>query len=142
MSKNALCFLLEVLWFLVLQLSLHFECVFIYGVKKCSNFIYVKLSRFLSTTCWRDFLFYIAYSSLICCRLLDNSCLSLFLGSLFDKCHEFHYLLNMSFNFLSYFHFLPYFHCLTLSIFLFPKPLFGNITISSTWWGCKYWAHL
>ena len=44
----------------------HFEFIFIYGVRVCSNsMIYMWLSNFSNTTCWRDCLFPIVYSYLI-----------------------------------------------------------------------------
>jgi len=44
----------------------HFEFIFIYGVRVCSNLmIYMWLSSFSNTTCWRDCLFPIVYSYLI-----------------------------------------------------------------------------
>ena len=40
-----LCFPLGVLWFLVLHLDLliHFEFIFVYGVRKCSSFILLQV---------------------------------------------------------------------------------------------------
>ena len=49
------------------------------------SLIYMQLSSFPSTTCWRDCLFPILYSCLLCWRLIDHRCLGLFLGCLF--CH-------------------------------------------------------
>ena len=43
----------------------------------------MQLSSFPSTTCWRDCLFPILYSSLLCQRVIDHRCLGLFLGFLF-----------------------------------------------------------
>jgi len=54
---------------------IHFEFIFVYGVRECSNFIlYLWLSSFLSTICWRGSLFSIVYSCLLCHRLGDFRC--------------------------------------------------------------------
>ena len=47
------------------------------------SLIYKQLSSFPSTICWRDCLFPILYSCLLCPRLIDLRCQGLFLGSLF-----------------------------------------------------------
>jgi len=41
------------------------------------------MSNFPDTTCWKDCLFPILYSCLLCLRLIDHRCLGLFLGLLF-----------------------------------------------------------
>ena len=41
------------------------------------------LSSFPSTTYWRNFLFSIVYSCVLCHRLVEHKCLGLFLGFLF-----------------------------------------------------------
>ena len=62
---------------------IHFEFIFVYGVKECSNFILWHVAvQFPSTTYWRDCLFSIVSSCLLCCRLIDHKCTGLFLGSL------------------------------------------------------------
>ena len=43
----------------------------------------MQLSSFLNIICWRDCLFPIVYSCLLCQRLFLHRCVSLFLGSLF-----------------------------------------------------------
>jgi len=43
----------------------------------------MQLSRFPSNACWKDSLFPILCSCLLCPRLIDHRCLGLFLGSLF-----------------------------------------------------------
>ena len=58
----------------------HFEFIFIYDVRGCSNFI---LSSFPSTAYWRDCLFSIIYPCLLFHRLIGHKCMSLFLGCLF-----------------------------------------------------------
>ena len=47
------------------------------------SLIYVWLPSFPSTTCWKECLFPILYSCLLCRRLINHRCLNLFLGSLF-----------------------------------------------------------
>ena len=47
------------------------------------SLICMQLSRFPSNTCWKDCLFPILCSCLLCQRLIDHRCLGLFLGSLF-----------------------------------------------------------
>ena len=81
-----LCFLLGVWWCPVVYLSLTaiwslFLCM-VWGCVPVS-LIYMWLSSFPSTTCWKDCLFPILYSCLLCQRLIDHECLGLFLGSLF-----------------------------------------------------------
>ena len=68
-----LCSLLGVLWCPVLYLTLKtilslFLCI-VWG-SVLTSLIYMRLSSFLNTTCWRDCLFSIVYSCLICWRLL------------------------------------------------------------------------
>ena len=41
-----------------------------------TSLIYMQLSNFPSTTCWRDCLFPIWYSCLLCWRLIDHRCVS------------------------------------------------------------------
>ena len=61
-----------------------FEFIFVYDVRECSNFIDLQwLSSFPSTTCWRDCLFSMVYSWLLCQRLIDCRYVTLFLSSLF-----------------------------------------------------------
>jgi len=81
-----LCSLPGVWWCLVLYLSLlsHFEFVLVHGVRVVLvSLICMQLSRFPSITCWKDRLFPILCSCLLCQRLIDHRCLGLFLGSLF-----------------------------------------------------------
>ena len=47
------------------------------------SLICMQLSRFPSNTCWKDCLFSILCSCLLCQRLIDHRCLGLFLDSLF-----------------------------------------------------------
>ena len=48
-----------------------------------TSLIYMQLSSFPSADCWRHCLFSIAYSCLLCRRLIDHRCVGWFLGSLF-----------------------------------------------------------
>ena len=67
----------------VLYLS-HFEFIFVYGVKKCSNFIDFHVAVQLSQCYLRKRLFFfIVYFFILCQRLIDCMYLGLFLGSLF-----------------------------------------------------------
>ena len=64
---------------------IHFEFIFVYGVRECSNFILLHVAVQLftcSTTYWRDCLFSIVYSCLLHCRWIDPKCMGLFLGFL------------------------------------------------------------
>ena len=62
----------------------HFEFIFVYGVRKCSNFFLLHVDIQFSRTTYRaDCLFSIVYSCLFCCKAIDHKCVSLFLGSLF-----------------------------------------------------------
>ena len=55
----------------------HFELVMVSG---CSiPLIYIRLSSFPNTTCWREYLFSIVYSCLLCWRIIDHRCMGLFL---------------------------------------------------------------
>ena len=48
---------------------IHFEFIFVYGVRKCPNFILLHVvSSFPSTTYWRGCLFSTIYSCLLCQR--------------------------------------------------------------------------
>ena len=63
---------------------IHFEFIFVYGVKKCSNLILLHVAvQFSQHHYWRDCLFSMVYPCLICCRLIGHRWVVLFLGSLF-----------------------------------------------------------
>ena len=47
-----------------------------------TSLLYTQLSTFPSTTYWKDCLFSIVYSSLLCHRLIDHKCMGLLLGFL------------------------------------------------------------
>ena len=63
---------------------IYFEFIFVYGVKKCSDFILfpfaVQFSQKLLLK--RDCLFSIVYSCLLCHRLAYHRCVGLFMGCL------------------------------------------------------------
>ena len=61
----------------------HLEFIFVYGENCLTSLIWVWLTNFPNTTCWRDCFFSIGYSCLLCQRLIDRRCVDLFLGSLF-----------------------------------------------------------
>lgn len=62
-----LCFSLGVLWFPV-----HFEFIFIFGVRECSNFTHLHVAaQFCSITYWSNCLFSVGYSCLLYCSLID-----------------------------------------------------------------------
>ena len=50
-------------------------------------FFYMQLSSFPSTTYWNDCLYSIVHSCLLCCRLIDQNCMSLFWGYLSSSIH-------------------------------------------------------
>ena len=65
---------------LIFRSLIHFEFIFVYDARKCSiSFFYMWLSSFSSTTYWRDCLFSIVYSCLLCHRLVDFRCVGLIL---------------------------------------------------------------
>ena len=54
---------------LTFKYLIHFEFTFVYGVRKCSNFILLHMAvQFSQPTYWRDYLFSIVYSCLFCQR--------------------------------------------------------------------------
>ena len=60
---------------LIFRSLIHFEFIFVYGVSECSNFILLHVAvQFSGTTYWRDCLFSIGYSCLLCHRLIDCKC--------------------------------------------------------------------
>ena len=50
-------------------------------------FFYMQLSSFPSTTYWNDCLYSIVHSCPLCCRLIDQNCMSLFWGYLSSSIH-------------------------------------------------------
>ena len=67
-----------------LRSLIHFEFIFVHGVRKCSNFILLheSVQFFPSTTYWRDCFSSTVYSCLLCHKLVDHKCVGLFLGFL------------------------------------------------------------
>ena len=61
---------------------IHFEFIFLHGVRECSNFIllHIAVQFSLHPSLKRGCLFSIAYSSLLCHRLADHRCMCLSLG--------------------------------------------------------------
>ena len=73
--------------FIVLGLTfsylIHFEFIFVYGVRECSNFIRLHVAiQFFQHTCWRGCLLSIAHSCLLCGKLVDHRCVGLLLDFL------------------------------------------------------------
>ena len=68
---------------------IHFEFIFVYGIRECSNFFfYMKLSKFPNNPYWRYCPFSaVFFFNLLCCRLIDHSCMGLFLGFLSCSIH-------------------------------------------------------
>ena len=62
----------------------HFEFIscMVWG-SVLASLIYMQLSSLPNISCWRDSLFSIVYSYLLCLRLIDHRCVDLFLGYLF-----------------------------------------------------------
>ena len=62
---------------------LHFEFIFVYSVRECSNFILLHVVVQFSHCQFLETVFFpILYSCLICHRIIDHSCVGLFLGFL------------------------------------------------------------
>ena len=62
----------------------NFKVFFVHNLQNCSNIILLmQLSSFLSTIYWRDYLFSVVQSLLLCFRLIDHKCVGLFLSYLF-----------------------------------------------------------
>jgi len=57
----------------------HFEFIFVYSVKKCSNFILLLVA--VQHHLLKRLSFYIVYTSFLCSRLIDRNCVALFLDS-------------------------------------------------------------
>ena len=70
---------------------IHLEFIFVCGVRECSNFILLHVAVWFSQhhLLKRLLFFSIVYFCLLCCRLIDNKYMGLFLGFLscsFDLC--------------------------------------------------------
>ena len=62
---------------------IHFEFIFVYGVRICSNFILLHVAAYFPQNhLLRDCLFTTVYSCLLCRRLIYQRCVGLFLGFL------------------------------------------------------------
>ena len=62
-----------------------FWVIFAYDVREYSDSILLHVvSTFPRDYLWRDFLFSIVYSYLLCCRLIDHQCVGLFLPCSID----------------------------------------------------------
>ena len=62
---------------------IYFYLIFVYGIRECSSLILLYVAiQFSQHHLLRDCLFSIVYSSLFCCRLIDDKCMTLFLSSL------------------------------------------------------------
>ena len=84
--KECLCFLLGLFMVSVLTFRslIHFELIFVHSVRKYFNFLLLHVAfQFSQHHYGRDHLFPIVYSCLLCCTLIDNECVALFLRSLF-----------------------------------------------------------
>ena len=72
------------------RLLIHFEFIFVYDIKRMFSFCSLACScPVFSTTYWRDCLFSIVFSCLLCCRTIGHMCMGLFLGflsSFLDLC--------------------------------------------------------
>ena len=87
----------------------YFESIFVFSVRKYSNFIHLQTPSQFPQYSLLETLFSIVYSCFLCQRLIDHRCVGLFLGSLF--CFIDPYVsLSLSFFFF-FFLFLPVPHC-------------------------------
>ena len=109
-----LCYLLGILPFLVLHLSLwiHFELILVMGIKPESRIFFSFfpinwVSSWCCTICWRDFLDSLVLPLLLCQRSVDYIYVGLFLGPLF--CSTDLSVLFPTPNFLNYFIFFFFF---------------------------------
>ena len=68
---------------LIFRFLIHFKFILSVCIRQCLIlFFYMQLSCFPSTTYWNNCLFSIAYSCLLCHRLIDHRRMRLFLGFL------------------------------------------------------------
>ena len=78
----------------------HFEFIFLYSVKECSDFMFWHVAAcFHSTTYWRGYLFFTVYSCLLCHRLIGHRCMSLFLCFLYCSIDLYFYFCVVSYCF-------------------------------------------
>ena len=87
MSKNVLHMFSSrsfMVFSLTFRFLIHFEFIFVYGVRKCSNFIILHVAvQFSQHHLLKRLSFPHLYSCLLCHRLIDHNYVSLLLGSLF-----------------------------------------------------------
>ena len=67
------------------------------------SFFYMQLTSSPNTTYWKDYLFSIVYSCLLCHRLVDNSCVGLSLGFLSCSTNIYLFSVLIPYCFLSFF---------------------------------------
>ena len=73
-----------IVWSLTFKYLICLVVSFIYGVRQYSIlFIWIKLTSFPKIMDWRDFLFSIVYSCILCHILIDHISMDSFLRSLF-----------------------------------------------------------
>ena len=77
---SSMSFLVSCLKF---QFVSHFEFIFVYGVRVCSNFINLHVAVQLSQNHLLERPFPIVSTCLLCQRLINHRCVGLFLGPLF-----------------------------------------------------------
>ena len=79
---------------------IHFEFIFVYGVRKCSSFILLQeVGQFSQNHLLKDSLFSIAYSCLLCQRQSVHRCVDLSLGFLFCSTDRYFYLCTFYLSF-------------------------------------------
>ena len=65
---------------------IHFEFIFVYGVRECSDVILIHVVvQFSQHHLLKRLFFSIVYSCLHCCRFIDHECVGLFLNSQWKK---------------------------------------------------------
>ena len=73
---------------LTFRLFIHFEFIFVYGIRECPNFILLYVTVQFCQYHLRDCLFSIVHFCLPCCRLIGYKWVVLFLNFLlFDICY-------------------------------------------------------
>ena len=78
----------------------HFEFIFVYSVKECSDLMFWHVAAsFHSTTYWRGYLFSTVYSCLLCHILICHRCMSLFLCFLYCSIDLYFYFCVVSYCF-------------------------------------------
>ena len=117
-----------VLWCHILYLSFSHLSLFLYVVWGCvlTSLIYMRLSNFSNTTCWRDCLFSSVYCCLLCRRFIDCRCVGLFVFSSIDLyvcfCAS-----TMLFWYYSFVVKSKVWETYASSFVLFPQDCFGNL---------------